>query len=41
MEERSEEGEAEGGVTDVVNSCLRPSNTSLWIFLSFLCLTRS
>lgn len=27
-----------GGVTDIVNSCLRPSNNSLWIFLSFLCL---
>ena len=25
-------GRQRGGVTDIVNSCLRPSNTSVWIF---------
>lgn len=30
--------EKKGGVTDIVNSRLRPINTSLWNFLSFLCL---
>ena len=35
---KERKGRQRGGVTDIVNSCLHPSNTSLWIFLSFLCL---